>query len=274
MSDKSTPEQVAQFEKQSWSGAADVYPDSIAPLTRQSLATILAPVELRAGMNVLDVGCGPGDIANELALMGVEITGIDFAGPMVDVARERFPSLRFEQADVEQLPFEPGEFDVVTGNMVVHHFARPDAAFREIARVLKPGGVFTFIVPIPDTQTSFTAFLKALTTHLTPEANPSGPLYNIADPAVYEPILREAGFAECEFSRPEVRYAVPNLDALLRGGWAMAKLDEQPQDVQDNIRRDTIKNAEPYKTSDGYVFPDVMFMGVASTTQGVDTAST
>lgn len=262
MSQHSTPEEVAKFENESWSGAAEVYPDSIAPLTRQSLATILAPVKLSPGARVLDVGCGPGDITNELAEMGAEAIGVDFAGPMVDVARKRYPGLRFEQADVEKLPFDEGAFDLVTGNMVVHHFARPEVAFQEIARVLRPKGTFTFIVPVPDTQTSFTTFLNALTTHLTLDAAPSGPLYNIADPNVYKPILREAGFADCAFSHPEVLYNVSNLDAMLRGGWSMAMLDQQPTDIQENIRRDTIKNAEPYKTEDGYLFPDIMFMGV------------
>ena len=100
MSETPTPDQVAQHEKASWSGAAEVYPDTIAPLTRQSLATILAPIEVQAGMTVLDVGCGPGDIANELAAMGMAVTGIDFAAPMIDIARKRFPNLRFEPADV------------------------------------------------------------------------------------------------------------------------------------------------------------------------------
>lgn len=167
---------VATHEKQAWSRSAETYPETFSLVTIQSLPYVLEHVALTADTHVLDIGCGPGDITHELAKKGVTVTGIDFAGPMIDVARRRFPGIAFREADVERLPFDDATFDVVLGNMVVHHFARPEAAFGEICRVLKPGGTFVFMVPIPDTQTSFTAFSKALVEHVNPEAVPSGPL--------------------------------------------------------------------------------------------------
>lgn len=49
--------------------------------------------------------------------------------------------------DVAQMPFEEGSFDLVSANMVVEHMERPEASYREIFRVLRPGGVFVFHTP-------------------------------------------------------------------------------------------------------------------------------
>jgi len=88
MSEQSRPEDVAQFERKSWSVVAEVYPETISTITRQNLSVLIEPIGVTEGMQVLDIGCGPGNISNDLAAMGADVTGIDFAGPMVDVAGE------------------------------------------------------------------------------------------------------------------------------------------------------------------------------------------
>lgn len=76
-------------------------------------------------------------------------------------------------------------------------------------------------------------------------------------------MLTNAGFGRCTFEHSEIDYRIESLEPLLRGGWEMAQLENQPQEVQENIRRDTIQNAEEFKKDGAYVFPDVMFLGVA-----------
>jgi demethylmenaquinone methyltransferase/2-methoxy-6-polyprenyl-1,4-benzoquinol methylase len=104
--------------------------------------------ELAPGDSVLDVCCGTGDLAFELARRvspGGHVVGCDFSEPMLDLAREKaadrgVESVRFEWADALQLPYDEGRFDAVTVGFGVRNFADRDRGLREMARVLKPGG--------------------------------------------------------------------------------------------------------------------------------------
>ena len=104
--------------------------------------------EVGPGDAVLDVCCGTGDLAFELAgrvAPGGHVVGCDFSEPMLDLAREKAAArgagtARFEWADALQLPYDEGRFDAVTVGFGVRNFADRDRGLREMARVLKPGG--------------------------------------------------------------------------------------------------------------------------------------
>ena len=109
-----------------------------------------------AGGAVLDVGCGPGHVVARLVdRWGADAVGIDRSPAMVDEARRAFGGrARFECADVASLPFEDGRFDTVLARMMVHLVDR-DAAFLELARVLRPGGRLVVTTADPDRIESF-----------------------------------------------------------------------------------------------------------------------
>jgi demethylmenaquinone methyltransferase/2-methoxy-6-polyprenyl-1,4-benzoquinol methylase len=104
--------------------------------------------ELAAGDSALDVCCGTGDLALELAVRVApdgRVVGCDFSEPMLDLAREKAAEraadrVRFEWADALQLPYDAERFDAVTVGFGVRNLADLDRGLREMARVLKPGG--------------------------------------------------------------------------------------------------------------------------------------
>lgn len=102
--------------------------------------------EALPGDSVLDVCCGTGDLAFELARRvspGGSVVGCDFSERMLDLAREKVADsapVRFEWADALQLPYDDGRFDVVTVGFGVRNFADRDRGLREMARVMRPGG--------------------------------------------------------------------------------------------------------------------------------------
>ena len=104
--------------------------------------------ELRAGMRLLDVGCGPGTVTAGLARAVAPggVVGIDLSADVLGLARshavtERLKNVKFQIGDVYQLEFGDGAFDVVYANQLLQHLTDPVRAIREMRRVLKPGGL-------------------------------------------------------------------------------------------------------------------------------------
>lgn len=115
--------------------------------TAENSAAYLLP-HLREGLSVLDVGCGPGTITVDLARTvgpGV-VTGIDTSAAVLEQARataadQGVRNVEFVEADVYDLPFADGSFDIVHAHQVLQHLSDPVAALREIRRVTRPGGL-------------------------------------------------------------------------------------------------------------------------------------
>jgi ubiquinone/menaquinone biosynthesis C-methylase UbiE len=101
----------------------------------------------RPGSSILEVGCGLGDDAAALARRvapGGSVVAVDGSQAMVDAARRRhsdIAGLSFDIADAAQLPFVDETFDGCRIDRVLQHVPDPPAAIREMARVLRPGGV-------------------------------------------------------------------------------------------------------------------------------------
>jgi 2-polyprenyl-3-methyl-5-hydroxy-6-metoxy-1,4-benzoquinol methylase len=113
--------------------------------TVQEVDHVVSALGLAPGMRVLDVGCGPGRHAHELARRGIEVHGIDISETFVELARRDAPEgATFERLDARALPFD-GEFDAAIclcqgafGLMTAA--GEDDVVVAGIARALRPGG--------------------------------------------------------------------------------------------------------------------------------------
>jgi SAM-dependent methyltransferase len=105
------------------------------------------------GKDVLEFGCGAARWSINLARMGARCTGLDLSGSQLQHARrqsaEAGQRLALVQADAEIPPFRDESFDVVFGDHGAMTFADPHRAVPEVARVLRPGGLFAFNMTTP-----------------------------------------------------------------------------------------------------------------------------
>ena len=95
------------------------------------------------GIDVLEVGCGAGRFTEVLLSTGSRVTSVDMSGA-VDANQENFPQdlrHRIVQADVRQLPFVPGRFDVVFCLGVIQHTPDPEQTIEKLYEQVKPGGL-------------------------------------------------------------------------------------------------------------------------------------
>jgi 2-polyprenyl-3-methyl-5-hydroxy-6-metoxy-1,4-benzoquinol methylase len=108
----------------------------------------------RPGLRVLEVGCGTGFFSEIFLRSGIELHAIDISPALLAKARERcLPAgqaggakANFHVCDIESLPYNEGIFDAVVGIRVLHHLDM-EPSFREINRVLLPGGAIAFCEP-------------------------------------------------------------------------------------------------------------------------------
>ena len=119
-------------------------------------------VEQRAklrGAQVLDVGCGGGLLCETLVRAGAQVTGVDLAEGMIEVAKmhaaEQSLSIDYRVADAESLvATQAGAFDVVTCMEMLEHVPSPDATVATLAQLVRPGGA-VFISTINRNLKSF-----------------------------------------------------------------------------------------------------------------------
>lgn len=119
----------------------------IQPLRSSYVRTCLDQYKLESPV-CLDVGCGGGIITEDLAKISDQVFGVDISGSSLNTARlhaeQNELKINYQKAYAENLPFESDSFDLVTCCDVLEHVDDVDKAISEIARVLKPGGVFVY----------------------------------------------------------------------------------------------------------------------------------
>lgn len=93
------------------------------------------------GQRLLDVGCGTGHHLAELRARGFDGAGVDGSADMLEQAAAVNPGVELRLADVEHLPFADASFDIVVCIEVLRYLPSPAACLREMARVLRPGGI-------------------------------------------------------------------------------------------------------------------------------------
>ncbi|HEX5481347.1 MAG TPA: methyltransferase domain-containing protein [Terriglobia bacterium] len=135
---------TAIVQKQ-FTATADAYSKHAARDTPEIVSERVAFAGPQPDDAVLDVACGPGAWALEIAPRVRSVQGADLTRAMLQEALEfqrerRISNAGFIQGDAEQLPYPDRAFDLVACHFAFHHMPKPEAALKEMLRVLKPQG--------------------------------------------------------------------------------------------------------------------------------------
>ncbi len=113
-------------------------------LVSRRISEIFATKQGRAGLNILDMGCGTGqqygDLVESLGAAGFQYTGVDQSGAMIDRAKAKFPEADFLHSDVLRATPEHIPFDVIICSHSFPYYTDGESALARMAELLKPGG--------------------------------------------------------------------------------------------------------------------------------------
>ena len=172
--------------------------------------------------NVLDIGCGTGYATAKLRerYADADIIGLDLAPPMLAAARAqvktaswlkrltgRAPALCWLCSDAEVLPLKTESIDLILSNLTLQ-WCDPEQVAKEVARVLKPNGLFMFTTLGPDTLKELRAAFCAVDDK--PHVNKFVDMHDIGD------ILIHAGFADPVMDQEIITLTYAELKPLLQ----------------------------------------------------------
>ena len=191
-------------------GADAEYEEQILPLAAEHLI---------GARDVLDVGCGEGQVARLAVEVGAtRVVGVDPTWAQVEVARERGGGPSYARAGAAALPFSDGAFDTAVACLVFEHIVDVDDAIAEVARVLRPGGRFLFFLNHPLLQTPNSGWIDDQILDPPEQYWRIGP-YLVEDETVEEV---EKGVFIPFIHRPLSRY----VNALAASGLVITRMEE------------------------------------------------
>jgi SAM-dependent methyltransferase len=200
-----------------WGARANDWADIQEATVRPVYEAVLERTCVTLGTRYLDVGCGAGMAAQMAAARGAQLSGIDAADALLDIARRRMPEGDFRKGDLEELPFEAQAFDVVTGFNSFQYAGNPTAALGEARRVTKPGGaivVMTWGNPDGMEAASLVAALRPLMPPPPPGA--PGP-FALSDERALRTFAANAGLTPVEVFDVESPFVYTDEATAVRG---------------------------------------------------------
>jgi ubiquinone/menaquinone biosynthesis C-methylase UbiE len=242
-----------ELEHETWSQKASSYDRLFADVSGQAIAPLLDSLGNLDSKRLVDVACGTGHLVGDAMRRGIVSEGVDFAEPMVEVARANYPDARFSVADAANLPYDDASIDAVTCAFGLPHIARPQAAGDEAFRVLKPGGRFAFTLWFgPDEGGDLAAISRAaLNLHATKQVMlpPTWTILRFADEAACDALVRQAGFARPSFQRLDSQFQTRSAQRVLDFAGKLSLrtatiINAQPESVRTRIYQHILHEAE------------------------------
>jgi ubiquinone/menaquinone biosynthesis C-methylase UbiE len=204
-----------------WDATVEQYERFLVPFFARFAADALRLVGVRPGQRVLDVAAGPGTLALPAARLGATVVAVDFAPGMVERLRRNareagLADLAAAVMDGQALALPDGSFDAAFSLFGLMFFPDRAAGFRELRRVLRPGG--TAAVGVWSTRgIGIGPFLARAARQALPASSaPAAPrrALSLEDPEGFARELRAAGFARVELQTVAHPWEVPNAEAV------------------------------------------------------------
>lgn len=250
-----TPKTVgsAALQGDIWSVRARDWASLMEGTAARLYQAALDRLELHDGTTLLDAGCGSGLFCQLAAKRGARVYGLDAAPSLLEIARERVPSGEFEVGDLEEMPFEPATFDVVTSFNSLEYAASAVAALREAKRTAKPAASVVVGTWGRALDCEAAGYIAALGSMLPPpQLGAPGP-FAFSEPGALDSLARDAGLVPGDTVDILCEWRFPDLDTALRAMLSAGPAVRAIRAVGERRVRSAVADAiKPYRTVRGH----------------------
>jgi SAM-dependent methyltransferase len=209
-------------------------------------------LRIEPGTQLLDIGCGSGLATRIAAQRGATVNGFDASEGLLDLARNASSTVSYRAGDMEQLPYDNGTFDVVTGFNAFQYAESIPAALREARRVVKPGGRVTMAVWGPPENCEHAATLRAAGSCLPPPPPGAPGPFALSGNGIIEDLMRDAPLSPIESGSVNCAFAYPDADTAWRGISSAGPFIRAIQHAgEPAVKAAAFASLEPYKTPSG-----------------------
>jgi SAM-dependent methyltransferase len=248
-----------------WNGNPRDWSELQEPLFTPMYRAVLDRAAIGDGAKVLDVGCGSGLFLSLAAKRGAAVSGLDAAGALLDIARQRTPGGDFRTGDMEELPFADGTFDLVTGFNSFQFAADPVNALKQARRVAKPTGKVTMAVWGAAQDCEAAAVVKAMGGMLPPPPPGTPGPFALSEPGVMEGMLSKAGLTPSTAEDVDTPFDFADEDAAYRAFAASGPGIRAIRFAgEDKLRAALLPALAPFRTKSGSYHLDNKFRFVVA----------
>lgn len=247
----------AEIQGDLWGARAREWVDFQEGSFRPLYEAAFAAVKLGKGTSVLDVGCGAGLACSIAQSHGAQISGIDAAAALVDIAKQRCPGADIRVGEIEALPFADDSFNVTTGFNAFQYASDPVHALVEARRVTKPTGSVVIAVWGAADKCDLAPCLAAIGKLLPPPPPGAPGPFALSAPGALEALVEKAGLKpEGSVARAITIMRFPDEETAVRGLLASGVAERAMRNSGEDATREGIGKAiRPAHQNDGtYAF--------------------
>lgn len=154
---------------------------------------IFSWLQPKEGENILDLGCGTGDLTPKIQAVGATVIGVDSSMEMIQAAQAKFPEIDFQQADARNLPFS-ASFDAIFSNAVLHWIPEKEKVITSMYESLKKGGRIVLEFGGKDNNQQIWEVLKMVLQKRGYPENANISFFYFPSIGEYAPLLEKQGF--------------------------------------------------------------------------------
>ncbi len=259
------PKLQRRIQRYGWDKAAAYYEDYWSRQLEPAQTRLLALADLKAGERVLDVACGTGLVTLPAAAAvgpAGAVVGTDISEQMVtqvrsQAAEQNLAHARFARMDAESLDFPDESFDVALCALGLMYVPDPLAAFREMQRVLKPGGRAVVAVWGARARCGWADIFPIVDARVRSEVCPM--FFQLGTGDSLPRTMAAAGFTEIVSERLStlLDYGSPEdaCGAAFAGGPVALAYSRFDDETREEAHRDYLASIDPYRNGRGYKIP-------------------
>lgn len=248
-----------------WGAAAQDWTELFEPSSRPIWEVMLDSAEVSLGTRFLDLGCGGGGASVLAAKCGAQITGLDAAEALINIARERVSDGDFRVGDLEKLPYDDNSFDIVFASMSIMFATNPSVALSEMERVTVSGGRVTVGIWGRPEDCEYRHILKAVADTLPSPPPGKGP-FALSGTRILEGMMEDAGLKVLDSGEVDAPFQFADFEVMWRMVSSAGPIQSAKQVVSKRkLETAIMQAAEPFQTDKGEILLNNRFRYVTAT---------